>query len=189
MILSQTSAERVLLLSDILTAESQQLLLSLPKPNKVLDVTLPDNLDDLTIGELFKFQQSAQGGNMVDVIGCCAEVLLGRPIEKVLAHRADNVIGMVLWVSQEVQRIGDLFRKVQAPPTPEAVQAGVDKLNFGAFGIVDWFANRQHISDHDKVMNVPWVRVLECMRIDNERSQFEQRLRDVLMSKHKHKSK
>ncbi len=44
--------------------------------------------------------------------------------------------------NQEVERITKLFETTSVVPTPEERRAGVDKLSFGLFGLVDYYATR-----------------------------------------------
>jgi len=45
----------------------------------------------------------------------------------------------------------------------------VDKLSFGLFGLVDYYATRMGITDHEQVESVPWVRVYKCLDMDAEK--------------------
>lgn len=168
------------MLESILTEESQQVLLNLPKPRKAFDKETPEDLNSLTLGQLFDLQGAVESENMRTIVTECARLLLGVAPLKVLRSRADHAIGFALWVMRELERIGKMWKAITPPPSPEAVQAGVDKLDFGRFGMVDWYAQRMGISDHDKVLELPWVRVFECMRIDNERGAFQDRLREIM---------
>ena len=35
------------------------------------------------------------------------------------------------------------------------------------------------IDDHEKVMEVPWMRIYKCLQIDSEKHKYELRLRKV----------
>ena len=54
-------------------------------------------------------------------------------------------------------------------------QAGVEKLNFGFFSIIDTYSQRQHISDPDEVLNVQWVKVWQSLLKDAEFYKFQRR--------------
>lgn len=180
MILSRTATGKVLMLEGILTKESKAMLASLPKPKSVLGKDVPDNLNGITLGELFDLQSAVESQDMHKMVDEFARVLLGVPSGKMWRLRADYGIGFVMWAMRELEQIAKMWKSITPPPSPESVQAGVDRLNFGNFGVVDWFALRMGISDHDKVLQLPWVRVFECMRIDNERATFQERLRDIM---------
>ena len=180
MILSRTATGKVLMLESILTEESQQVLLNLPKPSKAFGIDTPTDLNGITLGKLFDLQTAVESENMQTIVTESARLLLGVAPLKVLRSRADHAIGFALWVMRELERIGKMWKAITPPSSPEAVQAGVDRLDFGKFGMVDWYAQRMGISDHDVVLQLPWVRVFECMRMDNERNAFQERYREIV---------
>ena len=73
-----------------------------------------------------------------------------------------------------------MWKAISVPPSAEAVQAGVEQLTSDTFSTIDWFAQRMHIQDHDKVMEIPWVRIYKCLDIDNKRAQFQERYREII---------
>lgn len=180
MILSRTATGKVLMLESILTEESQQTLLNLPKPRTLLGKELPENLNGITLGQLYDLQSAVATEDMRTIVTESARILLGVAPLKVLRSRADHTIGFAVWVLRELERIAKMWSAISPKPSAEAVQAGIDKLDFGNFGTVDWYAQRMGISDHDVVMQLPWVRIFECMRIDNERGAFQERLREIM---------
>ena len=86
-------------------------------------------------------------------------------------------------VKDEMERIGKLFQSLQGEKTSEEIRAGVNNLDFGVFGVVDWYAKRMGIIDHEEVFNTPWQRIFQCMRIDHENNEFERRYRDIITKK------
>ena len=84
-----------------------------------------------------------------------------------------------------MQRINKLFASTSVPPTAEEQQAGADSLNFGPFGLLDYYALRMGITDHEAVEYVPWVRVYKCLDMDAMKMRYERRLRKILESKKK----
>lgn len=180
MILSRTATGKVLMLESILTEESQEALLKLPKPRTLLGKEVPEDLNGITIGQLSELQEAAKSEDMRTIVTESARILLGAAPLKVLRHRADRTIGFAVWVLHELERIAKMWKAISVPPSPEAVQAGVEQLTSDTFSIIDWFALRMGIADHDAVMSVPWVRIWRCMKDDNERGQFQNRLREVM---------
>lgn len=148
----------------------------LGKPSKVGGVNVPSDLNSLSIGELLRLQAIRTEEEAVSVP---CEVILGLDIEKVMKSDADEVFGFIIWVSKEMEKINKLFERAKIPPTKEEKQAGVEQLNFGAFGILDWYARRMGIVDHEWVEHVPWIRVYKCLDMDSKQSQYERRLREV----------
>lgn len=169
-----------MMLEPILEQESKDALLLLGKPRKVCGKVLPDDLNGISIGELFALQGAVKTENTATIVCECARVLLGVTPNKVLRSRADEALGFMLWVLRELERIALLWKSATPPPSAEAIQAGVEMLDFGEFGTIDWYAQRMHIADHDKVMELPWVRIYKCLDIDNKKAQFQERYREII---------
>ena len=155
----------------------QQRLESLPKPYRVGKVKTMSTLNDLSLGELMQLQVI---GTTREFLFVPCKVLLDMDEKQVLRADATEILGFVYWVAKEVKRINKLFASTNVPPTPEERQAGVDRLNFGFFGLVDYYAQRMGISNHEEVECVPWIRVYKCLDMDAKRVMFERRLRNVL---------
>mgnify|MGYP003516559784 FL=1 len=45
------------------------------------------------------------------------------------------------------------------------------------------------ISDHDQVLKTPWLRIYECMEMDNKRSVYERNLQKLQAEEMKRKSR
>jgi hypothetical protein len=183
-ILSKISIEKLLQIEAILTQESRELLLKLPKPSEAYGKSIPDNLNGLSIGQLFDLQEALSSENIAIAIEKCAEVVLDVPSKKVWRYRADRALGFTLWVLHEIENIAKLWASIKTPPSPEAIQAGIDQMESDNFDTIDWFARRMGITNHEEVMSVPWVRIFKCMKRDNDNAAFEERLRQVYMNKH-----
>ena len=69
--------------------------------------------------------------------------------------------------------------------TSEQMRAGIDRLNFGVFGLIDWYARRMGITDHDEVLKVPVLRVYQCLKMDKEQQEYENRLAKVIRGERK----
>lgn len=155
---------------------------NIPKPWSVSHRKTPDTLNDLSMGELMQLQAISTERDTL-FVPCC--VLLGMFESDVLKADAQEVIGFINWVAREVQRINKLFASTSVPPTAEEQQAGADSLNFGPFGLLDYYALRMGITDHEAVEYVPWVRVYKCLDMDARKMKYERRLRKILESKKK----
>ena len=120
---------------------------------------------------------------------CCAlaSTLTGIPADRVASRPAIEVLGIVNMVQGEMSRIGKLFQALNTDKTSEEMSAGIERLNFGAFGIVDWYAQRMGIVDHEEVFNTPWARIYQCMKIDHENNEFEKRYRKIIEQRSKRK--
>lgn len=158
----------------------QARLEELPKPYAVCKKKTPDTLNDLTMGELMQLQ-SISTGNEFLFVPCSVLLRIGEP--EVMQAEAAEVLGFSYWVAREVKRINKLFASTSVPPTPEEKQAGSDRLGFGLFGLLDYYARRMGIPNHEDVERVPWIRVYKCLDMDAKRMVFERRLRNILMKK------
>ena len=118
-----------------------------------------------------------------DTLNVPCTVLMGLSKRYISQLPASDVLGFVQWVAKEVERINKLFASTNVPPTPEEKQAGSELLNFGPFGMIDYYAQRMGITDHAEVDSVPWVRVYKCLDMDAKRVRFERRLRNILSKK------
>lgn len=161
-------------------AGAGELVQQLQKPTKLCGKPVPVSLDDMSFGNLVRLQGIEQE---IDAFFEPCRVLLDVSDKQVAAEDAITVLAFAAWVSREVQRINKLFESTHVDPTIDEIQAGIDKLNFGPFGLVDYFALRMGIADHEEVMNIPWIRIFQCMKIDSEKAKFERRLRKVYENK------
>ena len=170
------TVKEFLILSDVASnaAELLEQIGKLPKPDFVAGVRVPETLNDLTIGQLMELQSVR---NVIDCIMVPCRVVLGLPIDKIEKYEAADILGFSTWV------ITKLFETTSVAPTPEERRAGVDKLSFGLFGLVDYYATRMGITDHEQVESVLWVRVYKCLDMDAEKIRYERRLREIYQNK------
>lgn len=173
------TVKEFLILSDISFSQEEitSQMEKLPRPIKVGDVATPDTLNDLTFGQLIKLQSIA---TPMDVILMPCRELLELKDDEIMNSNAEQVIGFSMWAAKEVQRINKLFASTSIQPTPEEIRAGIEQLQFGIFGLIDHYATRMGIADHEEVENVPWVRVYKCLDIDAKRGAFQRRLQKIL---------
>lgn len=175
------------MLMPYMTTESVGRLAIIPPPRKIGKHEIPQDLQMVTFGTLTKLQNTAKSNDFLKV--CCelVSVLTGESAERVASRPAIEVIGTVNMVQTEMERIGKLFQSLGVEHTSDEVAAGIDKLEFGTFGIVDWYAKRMGIIDHEEVFNTPWARIFQCMKIDHENNEFEKRYRQILERRIKRK--
>lgn len=149
---------------------------ALPKPSFIGGIPVPDSLNDLTIGQLMELQSITETS---DCLFVPCHVLLGLSHDKLKGCKAEEVLALSTWVAKEVDRISKLFESTSIEPTQEEKRAGVEKLSFGLFGLIDYYALRMGITDHEQVESVPWVRVYKCLDMDAEKLRYERRLRVI----------
>lgn len=182
------TTEHILRIEKALTPPSREWLNRQPRPDRLFGRRVPESLDGLTFGELLSLQE-IDGLNNGDSIVTLARVILKtrRPKRWLLRSRCDRVFGFVAFVTRELERIGKLFKAIEHIPSEDEVAAGINDLDFGPFGLVDWYARRMGITNHDDVLSVAWLRVYQCMKMDAERDDYERRFRDVINAKYKPK--
>lgn len=162
-------------------------LIFLPCPRTFGKREVPQSLQMVTFGTLTELQQAAKDNDYLKT--CCklVSVLTGVKPEIVASRRASDVLGICNMVQTEMERIGKLFQSLQTDKTSDEQAAGIDKLDFGTFGIVDWYAKRMGIIDHEEVFKTPWARIFQCMKIDHEQGEFEKRYRKIIENRSKRK--
>ena len=156
------------------------------RPKWCAGIEVPTDLNGLTMGQLLTLG-GLKGDN--DSVYTITETVLGIDQEQTNNARATDVVLLVGWVTTQVQRINKLFESTTTKPTSEEVRAGVKELKFGLFGLVDWYAKRMGISDHDQVMQVPWLRVYKCLDMDNKTNQYKRKLEEVIADDAKRKNR
>lgn len=149
----------------------------LPKPQILAGTVVPQSLDTLTIGQLFELQDMTK-----ETLFAPATIILGTSKDKLLSCPAISVLGFNGWVAKEMLRIARMFEDIPSELTIEERRAGADKLNFGCFGIIDHYALRMGIADHDYILQcVPWITVWQVMMNDAKKALYERRLRKILL--------
>ena len=97
----------------------------------------------------------------------------------------NDVFGFLSFVKEELERINKLFGDIKQTYSKEEEAAGVRDLDFGSFGVLDWYARRMGITNQNDVRDVAWVRIYQCMKNDNMQSEFERRLHKQYMNNNK----
>lgn len=146
------------------------------RPLKVGKVSTPANLDDMTIGQMVQMSECKEGRWLFYKV---CEVLLGMEAKVVDDCMAVEVVRFVGWVLGRIKKINELFDKAKSKPSDEELRAGINNLKFGIFGLIDWYALRMGITDHEEVTNVPWGRVYKCLDMDTRTNNFRRNLQKV----------
>ena len=176
---------KFVMLMPYMTADTIKSLVLIPPPRKFDRRDVPDTLQMVTFGTLTQLQQAADSNDFLKT--CCrlVSVLTGVDERVVASRRAYDVLGIVNMIKDEMERIGKLFQSLQGDHSSDEVAAGIERLEFGAFGIVDWYAQRMGIIDHEEVFATPWARIYQCMKIDHEQGEFEKRYRKIIENRSK----
>ena len=145
-------------------------------PARVGAIEAPQDLNDITLGQLIQLESiGAEKG----IFAAIAEVLLDKDEAWAMNAPAMEMLGLRNMVVAEQDRIAALFASLHREPTAAEIMAGIENLNFGMFGLADWYARRMGISDHDEAFNTPWIRVWQCRKNDIEDAEYRERLQKI----------
>ena len=156
-----------------------------PRPPFVGSAETPQSLDSLSFGQLIEL--SRLNGTKNIFYDICRIVLQMAP-EEVNDARAVDVVCFVGWVTGEVTKINERFKRLNNKPSQTEKRAGIDKLNFGLFGLMDKYAQRMHIQNHDDVLAVPWIRVYRCVEMDIETDKYQKRYMEEIQDEYRRKN-
>lgn len=154
------------------------------KPSFICGEEVPENLNMITYGEL---DDLSRIGVNDDAATRILNILFDLDPIDIYKVNVFDVFGFINFVRDEISRINTLFSSIKISHTSEEIAAGIDDLNFGTFGVVDWYARRMGITNQDEVYSIPWIRIYTCMKNDNEKSEYESRLHKQYMNKIKRK--
>ena len=153
-------------------------------PARVGHVEAPQDLNDLTLGQLIQLDaKAAEKGVFVAI----AEVLLDKDEAWAMRAPAFEMLGLRNMVVAEQDRIAGLFASLTRDHTAAEIMAGIEQLNFGMFGLADWYARRMGISDHDDAFNTPWLRIWQCRKNDIEEADYRERYQRIQQNLNKQK--
>ena len=169
----------------ILKEESAKRQLNyLRRPAMLCGVPVPEDLGTASYGMIADLGNLGEGNEAQTILDIC-RIVLGVDEAAVYRESADAVLGFVNFVNGEMEKINKLFESVSITPTPEEERAGVQDLSFGTFGVMDWYARRMGIKNHDEVRKVYWSIVFRCLQMDNETALYERRLNKIYAEKSK----
>lgn len=151
-------------------------LRSIECPAKVGRHKVPKDLNGLTLEELDRFWQSRTPADLFEAAG---HSLFGWTRKRTMAAKALPMMGVLNFVTAELERIARLFEAANTPPTAQELMAGCDALDFGTFGLADWYTLRMGLHDHDKAFSTPWVRIYQCRANDAATAAFSRRLAEI----------
>lgn len=160
----------------IVAEHSDYTLGNYDRPNRVGRAEVPTELNDLTIGQLIELGNITEQRAYYDA----CRIVLNLTDKEVDKARAIDVVAFLSWLTSEVKRINELFNKLQPTHSPNEIKAGAEKLKFGMFGLLDWYAKRMGITNHDEVLGVPWMRIYKCLQMDYESNEFQKRYTEIL---------
>lgn len=133
----------------------------------------PQDLNDLTLEQLVMLEEI--GANK-GIFAAIAEVLLDKDEAWAMKAPALPMLGLRNMVVAEQDRIAGLFASLSREHEAAEIMAGIEQLNFGMFGLADWYARRMGITDHDDAFATPWLRIWQCRKNDLEEAEYQKRL-------------
>lgn len=158
-------------------------LLEVSPPAVFRGKSTPESLDHLTLEELCHLQDGAANNRL---IYAAMEVLHGATEEETDKMPALAVVGIRNMVASELDRIAGLFSLLHREFTAPEILAGAEQLNFGMFGLADWYARRMGITNHDEAFRTPWLRIYQCRKNDLEMEEYKARLQEHQLAAAKH---
>lgn len=157
-----------------------------PRPYALCGKEVPKNLIALSYGTLDDIRSATTAE---DPIAECVRILLGISSSDLLEADVNDVFGFLAFVKSELEKINKLFTDIKQTYSREEEAAGVHNLDFGSFGVLDWYARRMSITNQNEVRDVAWLRIYQCMKNDNEQADFERRLHRQYMNNSKARRK
>lgn len=152
------------------------------RPAFVAGKEVPATLNMITYGQLDDLSRISTDS---DPAARVFKILMDIEAPLVYQMNVFDVFGFLNFAKEEVKRINKLFADIAPSHTTEELAAGIEDLNFGTFGVIDWYARRMGITNQDEVYSVAWVRIYTCMKNDNEQNNYERRLRDEFLKESK----
>jgi hypothetical protein len=149
-------------------------------PASIAGSPVPGDLNDLTFGQLIQLQSVSKAEDMLFIP---MQILLNIKKKDILKLKAFDVIRFMLFTKKELIRIGKLFADIRYRPNADEINAGINNINNGLFGTIDWYARRMGITNHEEVEKIPWLRIYKCLEMDNKQALYEKRLREIISKK------
>lgn len=165
-----------------LSAETVEAIKSLNAPRKFCGRPCPDSLQRVNYGTLVTLQNVPTTSYYETATNLVAVLFPELKRARIDSAPAADVLGVVAMIAREMQRIGKIFSTLNDEPTPDEQRAGVEALQFGAFGIADYYAQRMGITDHETAFKTPWARIFKCLSMDKARGDYEKRLRTIMQN-------
>lgn len=177
-----TYGEFLILLPCCSSEQQQELLATLNQakcPGFLCGKEVPKDLFSISYGQLDELRNSSKAP---DPVAECLRVLIGLTPNEIYRLNVFDVFGFARFCMEQIEKINGLFNSLGVKYSSEELAAGVKDLNFGTFGVLDWYARRMGITNQNEVRDVAWVRIFNCMKNDTEQNNYERRLRKQYMT-------
>lgn len=195
------SIEDFITYQSILTEKSRERISTIAKPERMALRNTPKDLNSITLGQLIELWGITSDMELfctsaVSVFAHCKgyseakAARMERRMKRRLRHvRTGKAIGWMNFIQSELLRINDMWQECDIPISRLDREAGAESLNYGFFSIIDAYAQRQRITDHDDVLKVEWVKVWQCLKKDADIAKFQIRRQQILDQQQKQKFK
>lgn len=154
------------------------------KPNFLAGKEVPADLNTISYGKLVDLRNATTSS---DPAAMCIKILLGLNEKQIYQLNVFDVFGFMNFCKEQITNINKLFASLKVHYSSEELSAGVKDLDFGPFGVLDWYAKRMGITNQNEVRDVAWIRIYNCMKNDTEQNNYERRLRKQYITQTKRK--
>lgn len=156
-------------------------------PDFLFSEKCPSDLNGLSFGQYSDICNAMKSGDHIAAMIEFCHVVFSIDDADIMGANVFDVFGFATMVCKEIERITKLFNSINVIHSAEEEQAGVKRLQFGVFGMLDWYARRMGITDHNEVNRVSWLRIYQCLKNDSEENAYQRRLQKVYNDKMKKK--
>lgn len=174
-------------LTDECKEENKEILNKAEKPEYIFGKKVPEDLKSITFGQYSDLCDVFSQEQNLSIFSEVAKILFDATDEEISNASVQDIWGLGTFAAKEIGSINNLFGDIRMDYTEQEKKAGIEKLQFGTFGILDWYARRMGIHDQNLVNNEKWVRIYQCMKNDMEDAKFQRRLQKVYEQEAKRK--
>lgn len=154
---------------------------------KLESYPIPDLLNksfnELKFKQLIELQSGIK--TFHDLIFVSFDVVYDLKQKDIMNLSAFDCLKFAFYAKDELERITKLFKDIEYKPTAEEEKAGIKNISHGFFSTIDWYARRMGIHNHDEVVELNWLRIYQCLKIDSDNNRFEKRYRQVINQQNK----
>lgn len=134
-------------------------------PYKLVKSTIPTNLASGDIEQV-----------IFDVVGLRKEITI------------QKAMPFILWVYDELKRIGELEEHLSSPPRSDMIAAGIDTLNeLGIFVTIDMLVKDWGIYTHKEIEDMPYHFVFDKLLLMKKQNDIQDNLARIQKEKSKRK--
>ncbi len=160
---------------DVVDTETVNHVTNLKAPTYLAQKPYNPQLEVLTLGQLMEIQYTE---TFLPKVELYMSLVCGCTTDEYMNEHYEKVMGAVNHITDLLNNVGAMFSGSRIKPTREEITAGVESLNFGAFGLIDWYSQRQKIT-HEQAEATPWTRVFNAIKKDNDTEIYRRKLMKI----------